>query len=90
MASVTLSEKEEQFLCRVYSYVEGKTSRSLSYMDIDALGREIGASKDDVYAISQKLNKRGLIEIETAGYLEVIMVKLTTSGDAYVKAIKGR
>ncbi len=90
MTSVTLSKKEEEFLCRVHSYVEGDTSRPLFYMDIDALAREIGSTKDDVYTIAHTLNEHGLIEVKVAGYLEVIMVKLTTSGESYVEAIKRR
>lgn len=90
MGFITLAEKEQEFLCRVHSYAEGDVLRPLFYMDIDALAREIGLNKDDVYAISQTLNKHGLIEVKVAGYLEVVMVKLTPSGDAYVKAIKKR
>ncbi|MGZ4933719.1 MAG: hypothetical protein ACXVIP_03150 [Halobacteriota archaeon] len=90
MEFITLSEKEQEFLCRVRSYVEGDTSRPLFYMDIDALAREVGVNKDDIYAISQTLAKHGLVEVKVAGYLEVVMVKLTPSGDAYVKSIKKR
>ncbi len=88
MAVPSLSKDEQEFLFKVFTYVEGDISRPLFYMDIDALAREIGASKDDVYAVSQKLEKLGFIESDVAGYLEVTRIVLTPAGDAYVRAIK--
>ncbi|MGZ7181140.1 MAG: hypothetical protein ACXVJJ_02705 [Halobacteriota archaeon] len=87
MESENLSKGEQEFLCRVHSYVEGDISRPLFYMDIVALAREMDASKDDVYVITQKLRRHGLIEVEVAGYLEVVMVKLTPKGGTLVKEL---
>ncbi len=90
MTSLTLSDKEQKFLYRICSYIEGDISRPLFYMDINALAREMGITKDDVYALAHTLSKRGLIEITVAGYLEVIMVKVTSSGYEYMKVIRRR
>ncbi len=83
-----LSKKEREFLCKVHRYVQGDVSRPLFYMDINELAREIEVNKDDVYAISQTLKKEGLIDVEVAGYLEVISIRLTPSSSAYVKMLK--
>ncbi len=88
MDADTLSKKERDFLCHVYQYVQGDSSRRLYYMDIDALAREIDASKDDVYAIAQKLGRCGFIEVTVAGYLEIVMIKLTPDGRAHVGALR--
>ncbi len=88
MDADTLSKKERDFLCHVNQYVQGDISRRLYYMDIDALAREIDASKDDIYAIAQKLGRYGFIEVKVAGYLEIVMIKLTPNGRAYIGAFR--
>ncbi|MGZ4913122.1 MAG: hypothetical protein ACXV5B_08405 [Halobacteriota archaeon] len=45
------------------------------------------ASKDDVYVITQKLRRHGLVKVEVAGYLEVVMVKLTPKGGTLMKEL---
>jgi hypothetical protein len=87
--TLNLTQKEKDFIDRIYDSVGGTVTQWVMDDTLRALATEAGLSEQELNDYSMLLRDSGLAEVEILREGEIAMLKLTAYGVYYVRGLKG-